>query len=208
MLLVSLALAALILSLVPNSQDGLPPLAFIPHLGLCILMILYVCTFSHETYSITRARSDSWVFKTLYNPFIFLGVGKYLERNEWEKAEVLLSCLEADYDPHPTTADFDKYKGQLEVGEHIKRLEQRIPNVLEYAELLEMVKWHHNRLLELESNLKRNKNRKKYREEILAKIKAVQISMLEYEVLLASEKKRKTEAYKRIVLINLNKSLN
>ena len=207
MLVVSITLSTAILSLVPDSKDGLPSLAFIPHLGGCIMSGLYYCTFSHETYLTTSARSDSWVFRTLYYPFIFLGVGKYLERNEWEKAEVLLACLEASYDPHQSP-DFDEHKRQLEVGEQIKRLQKRIPVTLGYGELLEMINYHRRHLIELESNLEYRKNRKIYRENILDTIKAVQASMLEYEVLLAAEKKRKIEAYKRIVLINLNKSLN
>jgi hypothetical protein len=213
MLVVSITLATAILSLVPNSKDGLPAFAFIPHVGGLIVMCLYSVTFPEEGYprTMTRAegyeyRRNSWIFRALYHPFIFMGVWKYLERNEWEKSEVLLACLEASYDPHQSP-DFDEHKIQLEVGEHIKRLQKRIPVTLGYVKLLEMINYHRRGLLELESNLKRHKNRKKYRNDILDDIKAVQAYMLEYEVLLATEKKRKTEAYKRIVLINLNKSL-
>ena len=194
--------------------NGIPGIAWAPAFTILYAVLLYTMTYPEKSLpnNITPAmvydyRRNSWVFRTFYHPFIFLGVTDYLMRNEWKKAEVLLACSEAGYDPHPTTAAYEEYQRQMEVGSQIKRMQQRIPEELCYEALVEMVNHFRKYLLQLEDKLERKKNRKKYRDLILAEIKDAKASLLEYEVLLAAEKTRKTEIYKRIVLINLSKSL-
>ena len=222
--IVSLTLSTAILYLVLDFNDGMPALALIPHLGILLAMCLYFITFPEEVYPLTMTMADvyehrrnSCIFKTLYHPFIFLGARKYLDRNEWAKAEVLLDCLKANYDlklnseefdeHNLSSVDFDKYNKQLEIGKHIARLEKKISSGFDYENLEKRVNNLKNYLFELFDNLERKKNRKKYRDEIIAEIKDVKLSLLNYKVLLAAEKKRKTETYRRIVLINLSKSL-
>lgn len=210
------SIGGLLTALLLPEGDNFPSIAFAPVLAGAYGVLLYTRTYPEKSLpnNITPAmvydyRRNSWLFRTLYHPFIFLDVYSYLMRNEWEKAEVLLDNLKEGYDPHPTTADYEEHQRQLKVGEHIKRLEQRIviPAGLCYESLIYMVIHYRKYLLQLEEKLERRKNRKIYRDEVLAEIKHAQDALLEYEVLLAAEKARKTEIYKRIVLINLSKSL-